>query len=184
MRLFRSARSLLFALLAASAAAQVTGVPGINDYTINGFVSGSTSCTPMCFPTGGIVLNLNVSTAPGNPVLVLFSDCPCRGCSFPWFPNTCTPAIPPAFMPPCNSTTNQSIDIFLLATPCSIVWSQFLFANAAGQANLILPVPTFTTPPCTQVLSTQAVVFDVCGTGGNPPGPGPFVMTQAYSVAF
>ena len=138
----------------------------------------------MCWPSGGIVLNLNVSTAPGNPVIVLFSDCPCRGCSFPWLPNACTPAIPPAVFPPCNSATNQSIDILLTVPGCSIVFSQFLIANAAGQATLALPVPPISGLPCTTVLSSQALIFDLCGTGGNPPGPGPFVLSQAYSVAF
>jgi hypothetical protein len=42
------------------------------------------------------------------------------------------------------------------------------------------------TVPCTALssFSTQAVVLDLCGVGGPPVGPGPFVLTQAYDVGF
>jgi len=174
---------LLSTALIRPAPAQVTGVPGINDYTINGLGSGGTSCIPLCIPSP-TTLTLVVNTVPGNAVIVFFSDCPCRGCSFPWLPNACVPPIPPALAPPCSGLTNQSIDIFFGVPGCTIVFSQFLFANAAGVASLVLPVPPFGSVPCSALFSTQSLVFDLCGTGGSPPGPGPFVLTQAYSIAF
>jgi hypothetical protein len=173
---------LLTALLASPAPAQTTGVAGINDYTINGLTAGSTSCPNLCFPAP-TVLTLSVSTAPGNPVMMFFTPCACRVCSVAWFANGCLPLIPPALTPPCNGTTNQSLDM-ALSIGCPIVYSAFLIADAAGIANLTLSVPTFGTAPCAATFSTQAVVFDVCGTGGNPVGPGPFVLTQAYTVNF
>ncbi|MGE3172989.1 MAG: hypothetical protein AB7O97_10225 [Planctomycetota bacterium] len=172
--------SLLLALSSALAA-QTTGVPGINDYTINAFGSGGSSCVPLCAPAP-TTLNLAVSSVPGNPVMFVITDCPCRACVFPWLPNGCLPAIPPATFPPCNSTTNQSLDLFLPAPGCTILFSAFLITNAAGIASLPLNVPTLSSVPCGVPLSTQAVVFDVCGTGGNPPGPGPLVLTQAFQL--
>jgi hypothetical protein len=170
--------------LAAATAAQTTGIPGLNDYTINGVVSGSaTTCLPMCFTTP-TTLSLDVSTLPTNAVLFVITDCPCRLCAIPWTPNACLPPLPPAPFPPCNGGTNQSLDIFLAAPGCTILWSSFAFPNAAGLASVALPIPTFSTPPCQALFSTQAIVFDFCGTGGIPVGPGPFVLTQAYTLAF
>jgi hypothetical protein len=173
---------LALSLSAVPLAAQVTGVPGINDYTINGLVSGSTSCTPICIP-GPATLTLSVSTAVGNAACIVFNTCPCTPCAFPWPTNACVPAIPPALSPPCSGATNQSIDM-LLGGNCLIAFSAFVFANTAGIASLTITVPGFSTGPCTAVFSTQAVVFDFCGAGGPPIGPGPFVTTQGYSIAF
>jgi hypothetical protein len=174
---------LLAALAATPARAQTTGVVGRNDYTINGLTSGSTSCTSLCFPSPATLV-LSVTTTPGNPVIVVWNACPCRPCVSPWLPNACVPAIPPAASPPCSSTTNQSLDM-LIAAPCPILFSAFLLTNTAGVASLTLTIPPLSTLPCTMPpISTQAVVIDPCGTGGPPPGPGPFVLTQGYSVRF
>ena len=180
-RLFRVLPALAF-LLAAPLFAQVTGVAGINDYTINGLVPGSTSCTPLCVP-GPTTLTLAVSAAPNSAACIVFNTCPCTPCAFPWPPNACVPPIPPALSPPCSGATNQSIDM-MLGGNCLIVFSAFVFTNSAGVASLTLAVPGFTTGPCSAVFSTQAVVFDLCGGGGPPVGPGPFVTTQGYSIAF
>ena len=172
-------------LLTGSLLAQVTGVPGKNDYTINGSTSGSQSCNTLCLPSP-VVMNLSVNTVPGNLVIIVFTDCPCRGCSIPWPSNTCSPALPLGFIPPCN-TTNQSIDFFPIPG-CNIVWSATLVADAAGNANISVAVPPILagTVPCTlnTTLSTQAVIFDPCGLGDAPLGAGPFVLSQAYSVGF
>jgi hypothetical protein len=174
---------LLAALASFPARAQTTGVAGRNDYTINGSTPGSTSCPLLCFPSPA-TLNLWVTTVPGNPVIVIWNGCPCRPCVTPWPPNGCVPPIPPATFPPCSSTTNQSIDM-LIAAPCPILFSAFLLANSAGLASMTLTIPLLSTPPCTMPpISTQAVVIDPCGVGGPPAGPGPFVLTQAYSVRF
>ena len=175
------------ALLAAIAplAAQTTGVAGINDYTVNGVAPGSSSCPQVCIPTPGII-TMNVNTVPGAFVVIVFTDCPCRGCAIPWAANACTPAIPNGIFPAC-STTNQSIDFFPIPG-CNVIWSGTAIATAAGQATILLPVPLIAigTVPCStfQMISTQAIVFDPCGLGGVPIGPGPFVLTQAYDVTF
>lgn len=178
-------RSLALLVVTAPLTAQVTGVFGINDYTVNGVAPGSQSCTPVCIPTPGLI-TMNVDTVPGAFVVVVFTDCPCRGCSIPWGPNACTPAIPNGVIPQC-ATTNQSIDFFPIPG-CGIIWSGTAVANAAGQATIVLSVPLIgtATVPCAvnQLFSTQAIVFDPCGVGGVPIGPGPFVLTQAYDVLF
>ena len=67
-------------IAAAPALAQTTGVPGINDYTINTFTSGSQSCTQLCIPTPATI-TMSVNTTPGAFVIIYWTDCPCRGCS-------------------------------------------------------------------------------------------------------
>ncbi|MGE3171631.1 MAG: hypothetical protein AB7O97_03335 [Planctomycetota bacterium] len=184
---FHPAARLLPVVFAVTAglAAQTTGVPGINDYTLNGLTSGSQSCTQLCFPSP-VTLTMSVQTVPGAFVVILWTSCPCRGCVAPWPPNACAPAIPLGTLPAC-SATNQSLDIFF-NTGCATVFSTTLVANAAGVASLTVSVPLIAagTVPCTPLtsLSTQAVVFDLCGVGGPPIGPGPFVLTQAYDVGF
>ena len=180
------ALGLTLLLTGARANAQVTGVPGINDYTLNGSTSGSTSCTTLCMPAP-LNLTMAVSTVPNAPVVVFWTDCPCRGCSIPWPPNACAPAIPFGSIPAC-SLTNQSIDFFPVPN-CQILFQFTLIANSAGVASLTLSVPPLNlgTVPCAPgnpTLATQAVVLDPCGVGGFPVGPGPFVLTQAYDVAF
>ncbi len=169
-------------LSAALATAQTTGVPGMNDYTVNGLGSGTTSCTTMCFPNGGLTLNLQVSAPPGAFAIVLFSLCPCTTCSLPGPTNSCFPTIPNTA---CGGTTNQSLDLNMTAA-CGIVFSAVMAPNSAGTPGLSMPltIPAFTGLPCTNaVLATQAAVIDPCGAGlfGVP---GPFVMTQSYTLNF
>lgn len=177
--------ALGLALACGSLTAQVTGVPGINDYTINGSTSGSQSCTALCMPSP-LLLTMAVNTVPGAPVVIVWTDCPCRGCAVPWPANACTPAIPFGTIPACL-TTNQSLDFFPVPG-CNILFQATLIANAAGVASLTVAVPPLSagTVPCgpNTRLSTQAVVIDPCGVGGLPLGPGPFVLTQAYDVGF
>jgi hypothetical protein len=185
MKLFRSAGLLCLALsiTAPAAVAQVTGVAGINDYTLNGLVPGSTSCTSLCFASP-LTLTMTVQASVGSVVVIVWTDCPCRGCSIPWPPNACFPAIPLGPLPPC-ATTNQSVD-FLPVPGCNILFQATVFANSAGVASINVSVPSIgiASSPCSVRLSTQAVVLDPCGNGGIPLGPGPFVMTQAYDVGF
>jgi hypothetical protein len=171
---------LLLASLASVsfAAAQVTGVPGINDYTINAPVcAGSPSCTTCCFQTP-VALNCNVSTTPGNLVVVIWSFCPCFA-GFACGPiNACVPPIPNTA---CGSTTNQSLDLQLGCVMTTFVG----VANTAGIAPVTLNIPNLGPAlPCSiGPLSTQAVVLDPCGLGVAA-FPGPFVATQAYDVWF
>lgn len=168
--------TLLAALATASfALAQVTGVPGINDYTVNGLTSGSVSCTTQCNATP-VNLNLAVSTAPGNIVIFAFSFCPCFAGFTCELPNACLPAIPSTA---CGSSTNQSLDIQL---GCVTTF----FAGVAGTAGatMTLSIPSLgTIPPCSVQLATQAIVIDPCGLGLSFL-PGPFVLTQAYDLLF
>lgn len=170
---------------AAAAAAQTTGVAGINDYTINGSVPGSQSCTSLCLPSP-TVLTMSVNTIPGTAVIVVWTDCPCRGCAIPWPANSCAPSIPNGIIPACL-TTNQSIDFFPVPG-CSILFQATLIANAAGVASMTVTVPPLSagTVPCgpNTRLTSQAVVIAPCGVGGLPLGPGPFVLSQAYDVGF
>lgn len=156
--------------------AQTTGVIGINDYTINSAGSGTTSCTTQCYNTP-VALNLNVSTAPGNFVIFVWSFCPCFGGFVCGGANACLPAIP---FTACGSTTNQSLDLQL---GCATVLLGTFVANAAGNASTLLPIPTLSLPPCSFPMSTQALILDLCGAG-LPILPGPWVLTQSYDVQF
>ena len=168
---------LLLSLAAPSfAIAQTTGVPGINDYTISGSLSGSASCTTLCFATPAN-LNLNVSTAPGNLVIFAWSFCPCFGGFVCGGPNACFPTIPTTA---CGSSTNQSLDLQLgcVLTTFSAV------ANATGNASMLLPIPSIgPLPPCSFPMASQALILDPCGVGLSIL-PGPFVLSQAYDVLF
>jgi hypothetical protein len=157
------------------ALAQTTGVPGINDYTVNGLTSGSMSCTTQCNATP-VNLNLAVSTVPGNIVIFAFSFCPCFSGFACAGPNACLPAIPTTA---CGASTNQSLDIQL---GCVTTF----FAGVAGTAGatMTLSIPSLgAIPPCSVQLATQAIVIDTCGVGLSFL-PGPFVLTQAYDLLF
>ena len=63
------------AALATMGPAQTTGVPGVNDFTINGQNSGSTSCSSIIV-LGGTPLSLEVSAGPGEAlILAAASSC-------------------------------------------------------------------------------------------------------------
>jgi len=174
MRALRT--SLVSLTLAVPVLAQTAGVVGINDYTINSLGSLSTSCTTQCYATP-INLGLNVSTAPGNFVMFLWSFCPCFGGFVCGAPNPCLPSIP---FTACGSTTNQSLDLQL---GCVLMTFGPVQANTAGNASLILPIPLLGLSPCSFPLATQAVILDLCGVG-LPILPGPFVFSQSYDVLF
>jgi hypothetical protein len=162
------------------AVAQTTGVPGINHYTIMGggaICNGSPSCTTCCFFTP-VTLACNVSTAPGNLVVILWSFCPCTAGFLCGPINACVPAIPNTA---CTSTTNQSFDLALGCVMTTFVG----VANTTGNATVNISFPTLgPAAPCSiGPLGTQAVVLDPCGLGVTI-FPGPFVATQAYDVSF
>ncbi len=170
-----------FLLTAAAALAQTTGVPGMNDLTVNTMGSGTTSCTTFCFPNGGLTLNFQVSAPPGASAIALFSFCPCTTCTLPGPTNSCFPTIPSTA---CGSSTNQSLDLDITAACGGLI--SVPMTNTAGVVGLSmsLNIPTFLGLPCTNAtLAVQAVVIDPCGQGlfGVT---GPFVMTQAYTLQF
>ncbi|HEX5051933.1 MAG TPA: hypothetical protein VFZ65_09190, partial [Planctomycetota bacterium] len=129
--------SLLAASLAvAPVLAQTTGMPGSNDYTINGLGSGGTSCVPLCFPNGGLTLNLAVSAPLGAIGIVFFNFCPCLPCQLPAPPNACVPAIP---ITACG-LSNQSFDMDL-SPPCGLPVNLTMFVNTAGVYSASIAIP-------------------------------------------
>jgi hypothetical protein len=151
------------ALAAAPAAQGTTGVPGINNYTVNGMIPGSTSCPFLGpFPAGPMVFS--VSTAPGAPVAFFFNvNCPCVPCFFPWVPATCPlPALG------CGALTNQAFELNSTFAFC-VFLSASTSANTAGVATITISVPP------TIRFSTQAVLIHPCNAG--------LVFTQAYNVS-
>jgi hypothetical protein len=161
---------------AAVTSAQVTGVPGMNHYTIAPGCSGTQSCVSCCFLTP-VTLTCNDSTAPARAVIFYFSFCPCTTCFMAGPVNACVPTIASTA---CGSTTNQAFEVLLGCVSSS----SLVLANTAGLATFSLPVPALgPVAPCSINLATQAVVIDPCGAGLNA-APGPFVFTQAYSLNF
>ena len=137
---------LALLLCSPTLSAQTTGVPNLNDYTINGLGSGSTSCTPMGFITP-TVLNFSVSTAsPGAFVFLLFSPGPCT-------PESVT-------MPTCSGTT---FDLLLNPAPRLLLSGVSVPVGSSFQYD----APPITVPPVSPPItfSTQAVILDpICGT--------------------
>ena len=178
-------RALFAAVITASltlgAAAQTTGVPLTNDYTVNSLGSGATSCVNLCFPNGNVTLNLAVSAPLGAIGIVFFNFCPCLPCQLPGPVNTC---VPPSPLTACGSSTNQSLDMDI-SPPCGLPVSLTMFVNTAGVYSATLPIPSLPGVPCSGVwqLSTQAIVFSSCGLGLTA-APGPFVLTQAFTLNF
>lgn len=188
MNVTRTLLCTLPLLLASTASAQVTGVCGVNDLTISGFGSGSTSCTPTP-PMGGAPVTLTATAGPTAFMTIFVIDfCPCV---------PCTVALPPALVcvkpipfSACGGTTNQSLDIPLFTCP---VAPPLLFAvpNVPGGppcADGTAPATSATLPlgpipaglPAGFVASTQALILDpVCSTifFGNHA-----LLTQAYDI--
>ena len=138
--------ALALALFAAPATAQTTGMPGMNDYTVNGALSGATSCITPVVPLF-VPLTFTVSTLPGFPVAILFNFCPgplggpsCLAGFAPFVP---------CFLPPINS-----LDITYGVAPCVGI-PVFGVADPLGFFTIMLP-------PCGipgYEFSTQAVIF-------------------------
>jgi hypothetical protein len=170
---------LLSCLLAGSAAAQTTGVPGINDLTLNSIGSGATSCVTQCFPNGNVTLTYMVSVAPGAIPFVMFNFCPCLPCSLTAPSNFCSPTIPPTA---CFGS-NQSLDLDLNAA-CGPVLFLPVGPTTTGVVGVSITVPPIPGPPCSNVaLTAQAIILDLCGAGLTV-APGPFVFSQAITAWF
>ncbi len=163
--------ALAAALFGAPAAAQTTGVPFINDYTVGGFTSGSTSCTPAPLFGGGLI-PFTVTAAPATPVIIFASIsaipgvvCPCVPCTFFAAPSIC-----PIPFTACGGATNQSVDLGLFS-PC-VLLSVTGVTDAAGTFSVPILLPPFLT------FSTQAIVLDpFCASTSLG-----VVVTQAYDV--
>lgn len=156
MRLFRTLAALLLAAVPfTSATAQTTGFPFVNDLTVNGFFSGSTSCNLVNII--GQPSTFQVTAAPNEPVLLIFSLCPCQGGFVPFPAATCPfPML-------------QSFD--LIANATCFVWTVPGATNTAGVYSISFPPSTSSAPfrfsvqgavlntSCSNVLLTQA--YDV-----------------------
>lgn len=168
IRLSLCSAVVLASLLSPSAHAQVTGVPGVNDYTVAGMTSGSTSC-PFVPLFGGGSTVFNVSTAPNVPVVILFNvNCPCTPCVLPMPASTC--GLPPAGS--CTFPTDQSFDLNSTFLSC-VLLTATLTSDAAGNATLTLVLP-----PLIRV-STQAATLHPCNSGSSFPP----LFTQAYQIS-
>ncbi|HEX6810247.1 MAG TPA: hypothetical protein VF384_01375 [Planctomycetota bacterium] len=159
--------------------AQTTGVPGINDLTVNALGSGATSCVPLCFPNGGVTLTLSITAPLGAIGLLLFNFCPCQTCALMGPTNACLPPIP---LTACGPS-NQSLDLDM-SPPCGIPIIMTVVPSTAGTYTLSMPIPPLLGPPCAvATLSVQAVMFNGCGLGLFAV-PGPLVFTQSFTLNF
>lgn len=176
MSLARQARAVLSVLVLATAAAAqgTTGVVGINDLTINGFVSGSTSCTPVALNCPATI-QFDVSCAPFAPVAIYLSPCPCFA---DWACLGSTSCAIPATA--CGNTANQSVDLNLA---CSVYELAFGGSNALGDFSSVIPVPPgLCGGGFTITFAVQAVVFDIGCVNLSPVLPFHLLLTQAYDV--
>lgn len=160
MRILSTLAALAALLLGSSAQAQTTGVPFLNDLTVNGFGSGGVSCAS--FTLSSTAATFTVTGDPGALAVVAYS------------PNGCAPAV--ACLPPvpcpipfsaCGGGTNRSID---LLPPLFVGCSFVLNAAGTGSCTVAIPPGTF--------VGVQAVVLPSASCGGV------FVTTQAYNVVF
>ena len=151
---------LLLTILAPPCFGQVTGTPGLNDYTVNGSFSGSTSCNIVVIPPAS-PLTLAVSGDPLTTVIIIILvPVPGAGCP-------CTAGFAP-FPPNCAGV--QSLDI-LFGTPGCVSLLISGVTDAAGDYSVTAP----SCPPSLR-FSTQAVLL---GPAACPPP----VWTQAYDVS-
>ena len=134
----RALTILLGCGLPALAAAQTTGVPFVNDYTIGGFGSGATSCNAITLGSG--TYSFTVTSSPNLAVVYFIDLCPCSPCWLPLPSVTCTIPTTACF------GSNQSIDIDL-SSACPV----FAFpgvTDAFGISTVTLPYggnPPFST---------------------------------------
>lgn len=143
---FLSISILGVSIWATPAAAQVTGVPGINDFTINGSVSGSTSCTPVTIPPASPI-TFNISAAnPGALAAIIV------GVAFPGTVCPCTAGWIP--LPPSSCVGIQSIDFPMFSPACNTV---IVVGLTDGSGNFSATASFC--PPGTK-LAAQAVVVD------------------------
>ncbi len=150
-----------FAFAPVAAHAQTTGVPGFNDYIVNGTLSGSTSALTVNVPGGGPTI-FELSSTPFTPVAFFFSLCPASPCWFPLSPVGC-----PIPFTACSGTTNNSIDIDFSCPTLVMSMTTDAFGFASSVINL----------PPGMVFSTQAGVLHPCAAP-----PIRVMMSQAYTV--
>jgi hypothetical protein len=159
--------------LAGALGAQTTGVPCLNDYEINttagGGLSGSTSCTTLLMPGGGLGVAEIQGSATAAIVLVFVKPTPCAAGTLCLPPTTCG-----APFTACSAFTNLSYDL-TLPVPAPFFICPMMPIPGTICSECRIPVNL---PPSIN-FSTQAVIIDFsCGTT-------PFFLlpTQAYNVS-
>ena len=72
-----------------------------------------------------------------------------------------------------------------MSPPCGLPVSVTLVPNTAGVYGGSLAIPTLPGLPCSGLwqLSSQAIIFSSCGLGVFAV-PGPFVLTQSFTINF
>lgn len=152
--------------LAVSAAAQAVGVsgtigvPGVNDYIVDGAGSGSSSCAigPVALPPGSLV-PLSVTTLKAGISVVFVINLS---------PLLCIPEILP--LAPCGPIPTTFLDI----DPGGPFISFAAVTDLSGTATFLLATP----PALGLTVATQALMI----VPATAPCPGPFVATQAYEI--
>lgn len=127
--------------LASATLAQTTGIPGVNDLTVNGLFSGSTSCTGVTICTPATV-TFGVTASPGTSVVLFASPGPCIA----------------GWQTLSNLCSGTSIDISLVPEPLQLASGT---TDATGSYSATFPLPELVSV----TLSVQAALFDSCGLG-------------------
>lgn len=157
--------------LAATTSAQTTGVPGVNDLTVNATGSGGTSCQFLTL-TGGGTVTINIDTLPGlSTVFFLSPFCRCTDGSVIGAPPPFVFAPSPSCGIPYTAgggTSNQSFDI--ITGLCGPILSAPVVSDPSGQATISFPIPAGF------VFTVQGGIIHPCATGF------PAIFTQSFSV--
>lgn len=163
-------------LVAGPATTQVTSVPFINGFSVNGSPLGGMSCGTVNVLSAPVMPPLVFSVScrqPNDIVIIANSVCLCSPCSGQLAPSPCAIPFSACF---CS---NQAVDINL-APPCAVTFI-LLFAVpdgiGHGVASTTVPFPA-AGPGLGFVLSTQAAILD---SGCASPSL-QFVLTKAYNV--
>ena len=158
-----------FALLTLTsfAAAQTTGVPGVNDLRVNLMGSGTTSCNTIPYlGVGPLPVVFDVTCAPMTPVIFLISPS-CTAPGIPFLPSA--PAAcggPLAGTPPTNLWLSLNFPILLTVGASS---------GTIGQARTFLQLPGPMPPGMSAAV--QALMLNTCSPWG-------FIFSQAHTFSW
>lgn len=168
MRLASPLCVLFLVLSAATARAQTTGQPGLNDYTINGQGSGGTSPRSLVLPVGRSGFTVSTS-APGQLVVFAFSsNLPCTPGAACFAPSPC-----PLPATACGGSTNQSLDILFGSTVFVV---QVSVASGGGGVSRF----SAHLPPNIDFSTQVGIIDSTCGTTFF--GLGSVLLSQAYDA--
>ena len=138
--------ALAAALLAVPAFAQTTGVPGVNDLTLNGVGSGGTSCVAYQVPAGPSTLAIGITSAGNEPLIGAFSNACVPGAVL-----TADPLYTLDLNPAGLAIAFDGTGIFLPPNPLT----PFFNTPASGVWGLTITI----NPPLGPVLSLQTALL-------------------------